>query len=85
MIGATRDAGLALENTEPVDASLVLAKRYLSSMFVEYARAVQAREHGRNPDGHMYRSYFLDGEATSVLQQAQPGLAKLGCDVSALL
>ena len=78
---------LALENTEPRDASLATrASRYLSSMFVEYApRGARRAKRTGNPEGHMYRSYLLDGEADSVLSRRQPALAKLGCDVSALL
>jgi hypothetical protein len=55
-------------------------------MFNEYGDAVRLQSKGKPDAGaRMYRAYGLANFARDVLQQAQPALAKHGCDVAPLL
>jgi hypothetical protein len=85
VVGAARDASRAMADTDPRDTSLSAARRLMRSMFLEYARAVHAHAVGKDAGKHMYRAYSLANFAHQVLEQAQPGLAKHGCDVKDLL
>src|SRR5919202_3952648 len=85
VVGATRDASVQLSNTSPRDTSLSAARRLMRAMFVEYGRAVQAHARGKNAGKHMYRAYSLANFAHEVLEEAEPGLDKSGCDVKELL
>jgi hypothetical protein len=85
VIAAARDATVALQHTSPFDPSLAAARRYLTSMFTEYERAVRVRDARGDAAGHMYRAYSLGAHARDVLAAAQPPLARLGCDVRDLL
>ena len=57
----------------------------MRSMFVEYARAVRLHAKGKDAAAHMYRAYSLANFAHGVLEQAQPGLARHGCNIDDLL
>jgi len=85
VVEATKDAHVALGGTSPSDPSLQVAKRYFSSMFIEYGRGVKIKEAGRDASDHMYRAYSLGEYAGRVLWTARPQLRALGCDVSELL
>lgn len=85
VIGATHDAVSALDNTEPQDASLLTARHYLSAMFTEYGHTAWERSKNGDAAANMYKAYLLAGQADYVLRLAEPALAPLGCDVSALL
>jgi hypothetical protein len=85
VILAANDADLALAQTSPRDGSLTTARRLMRAMFVEYARAVRLHAKGKEAAAHMYRAYSLANFAHGVLEQAQPGLARRGCDVTDLL
>lgn len=85
VIGAARDASVALGKTSPRDTSLSSARGLMRAMFNEYGRAIRAHAKGRSAGKHMYRAYSLANFAHSVLEEAQPGLAKRGCDIKDLL
>jgi hypothetical protein len=81
-----RDAAKRVGYVEPRDPSLRLAQRLIDDMFVEYGEAVSLAADERARAGkHMHRSYGLANFARDVLVEAQPALAKQGCDVGPLL
>ena len=81
-----RDAAKRVNYVKPRDPSLKKSQRLMESMFREYGEAVTLAEKERRRAGeHMYRAYGLAHFAREVLVQAQPELARHGCDVTALL
>ena len=85
VIMQTDSAIVSLRNTEPSDPSLSKTRAILRAMFLEYGRAIRADKHHHDPGQYVYRAYGLANFAHDVLAQAQPALAKRGCDVSSLL
>jgi hypothetical protein len=81
----TDSAVTSLLNTDPSDPSLSKTRTILRAMFLEYGRAIRADKHHRDPGKYIYRAYGLANFAHDVLAQAEPALAKRGCDVSPLL
>lgn len=81
----TDSAVTSLLNTDPSDPSLSKTRAILRAMFLEYGRAIRADKHHRDPGKYIYRAYGLANFAHDVLAQAEPALAKRGCDVSPLL
>ena len=75
----------SLLNTNPSDPSLSKTQKIMRAMFLEYGRAIRADKHHRDPGQYIYRAYGLANFAHDVLSQAEPALAKRGCDVSPLL
>ena len=73
----------SMRMTEPSRARALNA--LLRAMFVNYARAIRADKHHHDPGKYIYRAYGLANFAHDTLAQAQPALAKRGCDVSPLL
>jgi hypothetical protein len=83
---AQADSGLnGLVNTDPSDPSLAKTRAILRGMFQEYGRAIREDKRHHDPGKYIYRAYGLANFAHDVLAQAQPALAKKGCDVSPLL
>jgi hypothetical protein len=78
-------AATSLLNTSPSDPSLSKTRAILRAMFQEYGRAIRADKHHHDPGKYIYRAYGLANFAHDVLSQAEPALAKRGCDVSPLL
>ncbi len=85
VIGLTESAVTAIQNTNPNDPSLAKTRAILRAMFLEYGRAIRADKQKRSPGKYIYRAYGLANFAHDVLAQAQPALAKRGCDVTPLL
>jgi hypothetical protein len=85
VIMQTDSAITSLLNTNPSDPSLSKTRAILRAMFTEYGRAIQADKHHKDPGKYIYRAYGLANFAHDVLSQAEPALAKRGCDVSPLL
>jgi hypothetical protein len=85
VIQASRDAATMMRHSAPLDPSLRTVKHLAPVMFLEYGKAVQARESGRNPRNHMYKAYSVGARIQDVLREAEPGLAAKGCDISDLL
>ena len=81
----TDSAVTSLLNTDPSDPSLAKTQKILRAMFLEYGRAIRADKHHHDPGKYIYRAYGLANFAHDTLAQAQPALAKRGCDVSPLL
>ena len=81
----TDSAVSGLVNTDPSDPSLSKTRTILRAMFQEYGQAIRADKHHHDPGKYIYRAYGLANFAHDVLSQAQPALAKRGCDVSPLL
>ncbi len=81
-----RDAAKRVKYVKPLDPSLRHAQRLIDAMFIEYGHAValSAKERARAGQ-HMHRAYGLANFARDVLVEAQPELAKHGCDVGPLL
>ncbi len=81
-----RDAAKRVKYVKPRDPSLRHAQRLIDAMFNEYGHAVSlaAKERARAGE-HMHRAYGLANFAREVLVEAQPALAKQGCDVGPLL
>lgn len=71
--------------TTPTDASLTKAKRLLVSMLTEYRKAMEHAARNRDAGKHIFHAYGLANFAHDVLAEAEPGLAKRGCDVAPLL
>jgi hypothetical protein len=85
VIAAAREAARVVRTSAPQDPSLLTVRHYAPAMFLEYGRAVKARAAGKNASPAMYRSYSISTHVNEVLQDAQPGLAALGCEISDLL
>jgi hypothetical protein len=85
IVEQTKTATYQLGNTNPTDPSLSKTRAILRAMFLEYARAIRADQHHKDPGTYIYRAYGLANFAHDVLAAAQPGLMKRGCDVSPLL
>ena len=80
------DAARRVGYVKPRDPSLKLSQRLINAMFVEYGEAVSVGKKEKKRAGlHMHRAYGLANFAREVLVQAQPGLAREGCDVTPLL
>jgi hypothetical protein len=81
-----RSAAKRVRYVKPLDPSLKLAQRYIDGMFNEYSQAVAlAAKEASRAGKHMHRAYGLANFARDVLVEAQPKLAKHGCDVAPLL
>ncbi len=80
------DAAKRITFVKPLDPSLKQSQKLIDGMFREYSRALTLAAKERSRAGiHMQRSYGLANFARDVLLQAQPELAKRGCDVAPLL
>jgi hypothetical protein len=81
-----RAAARRVGYVKPRDPSLRHAQRLMVPMLDEYGNAVSLADKKRGEAGeHMHRAYGLANFARDVLVEAQPALAKHGCDVAPLL
>jgi hypothetical protein len=71
--------------TDPEDRTLHATRDLLTSMFLEYSRAVALTAKGSDPSQHMANAWRLANASHKLLLGAQAGLAAQGCDVSPLL
>ena len=71
--------------TAPTDASLARTRKLLVGMFTEYQRAMERQAKHRDAGRHIFQAYGLANFAHDVLAEAEPGLARRGCDVAPLL
>ncbi len=85
VILAARNAALGVDRTSPRDYSLKEARVFVHGMFIEYGRAIRAREKGGDAASHMYRAYSLANFAHATLDEARPALTRAGCEISPLL
>jgi hypothetical protein len=80
------DSAKRIRYDKPRDPSLRKAQTLIDAMFQEYGDAVVRQARGKADAGQrMYRAYGLANFARDVLIEAQPALAKRGCDVASLL
>ena len=79
------DAAKRVAYVKPNDPSLREAQKLLDAMFREYGDAVKLKAKGKASGRRMYRAYGLASFAREVLLDAQPELAKQGCEVAPLL
>jgi hypothetical protein len=85
VIGEADRAARIVDRSRPSDPALGRMRNLLGAMFLEYGRAIRARERNGDAGEHMYRAYGLAGFASDVLREAEPELRRLGCDVTSLL
>ena len=71
--------------TNPEDRTLHATRDLLTSMFLEYSRAVATTVKGRDGGHHMQNAWRLANASHTLLSGAKSGLAAQGCDVSPLL
>jgi hypothetical protein len=71
--------------TDPEDRTLHATRDLLTSMFLEYSKAVANTMKGRNSSSHMQNAWRLANASHKLLAGAKSGLAAQGCDVSPLL
>jgi hypothetical protein len=71
--------------TRPTDRTLHATRDLISSMFVEYSKAVAASADHKSTDVHMQNAWRLATASHKLLAGAQSGLAAQGCDVGPLL
>jgi len=84
VIQARSEAG-QVSQTRPEDRTLGATRELLSSMFLEYGKAVGLTAKGSNGAQHMANAWRLATSSHKLLLGAQSGLAAQGCDVSPLL
>jgi hypothetical protein len=85
LIDAANEAARIVRSSAPFDPSLQTVKRYAPVMFLEYAKAVQARKDGRAARREMVLAFSIGARVQEVLRGAQPALSAAGCDVTDLL
>jgi len=84
-ISAAKEAATAVGSSAPFDPSLQTVKHLAPPMFLEFGRAVKARAAGKDATAAMYRAYSLSTRVQEVLQEAEPSLTPLGCNVADVL
>ena len=85
VIDAADEAARVVRTSAPQDPSLRLIRRLAPAMFLDYAEAVRARDHGYTAGRQMYLAYTMGSRISDALHEAQPGLAAAGCDIGDLL
>jgi hypothetical protein len=81
---ARSEAG-QIDATRPLDRTLGATRSLLSSMLVEYSKAVADSVAGKDGSAHMKNAWRLATASHKFLAGAKDGLAAQGCDVSQLL
>ena len=71
--------------TRPQDRTLHATRDLISSMFLEYSKAVSASAKNKSSDIHMQNAWRLATASHKLLAGAQSPLAGQGCDVAPLL
>jgi hypothetical protein len=85
VIQQARNEATQVDATRPADRTLHATRGLLSSMFLEYAKAVEATAHHKDATVHMSTAWRLATASHKLLAGAQAGLAAQGCDVAPLL
>jgi hypothetical protein len=81
---ARAEAG-QISATGPEDRTLHATRDLLTSMFLEYSKAVAVSVRGDDSAQHMQNAWRLANSSHKLLAGARDGLAAQGCDVSPLL
>jgi len=71
--------------TRPIDRTLLATRDVISSMFLEYSKAVAVTARGRDAKIHMDNAWRLARASHDLLAGAKNGLGAKGCDVTPLL
>lgn len=79
-----RETALLIERTAPQDRSLQQARLLITATLAEYQRAAAVRETGGLAAQALLHAQGLDGTLRGHLAGAAPGLAAVGCEISAL-
>jgi len=85
VVKQARAEAVQVGQTRPQDRTLHATRGLLSSMFLEYSRAVHATASGTSADRHLANAWRLAHSVHDLLAGAREGLAAQGCDVSPLL
>jgi hypothetical protein len=85
VVSQARSEATQISATRPTDRTLHATRDLLSSMFVEYSKAVAAGAAGKDSAVHMKSAWRLANASHKLLAGAQQGLGRQGCDVSPLL
>jgi hypothetical protein len=85
VIKQAKDEATQVGQTRPQDRTLHATRDLMSSMFLEYSKAVSASVKGVNSSKRMQNAWRLATASHKLLAGAKDGLAAQGCDVSPLL
>jgi hypothetical protein len=85
VIDQSTAAAVRLRDAAPQDPTLLTTRAVLVSMFTEYAKAVRAKERGKDAGPSIARAYTLANTAHELLTDARRPLKARGCDPSPLL
>jgi hypothetical protein len=85
VISQARDEAKQVDQMRPQDRTLHATRDLLSSMFVEYSKAVSLTVSGKDSAKHMQNAWRLANASHKLLAGAKDGLGRQGCDVSPLL
>jgi hypothetical protein len=83
--GQARLEAEQISATGPEDRTLHATRDLLSSMFLEYSKAVSLSAKGSDASKHLANAWRLATSSHKLLVGAQAGLAARGCDISPLL
>jgi hypothetical protein len=85
VVKQARDEAAQIGATQPQDRTLLATRALLSSMFVEYSKAVAGTARGHDGHVHMQSAWRLAHSVHDLLAGAKAGLGQQGCDVTPLL
>lgn len=85
VVKQAKSEAVQVGQTRPQDRTLHATRDLISSMFLEYSKAVAATSRGANADKHMVTAWRLAHAVHDLLAGAKDGLGSQGCDVSPLL
>jgi len=85
VVKQAKSEAVQVSQTRPQDRTLHATRDLISSMFLEYSKAVAATSRGTNADKHMVTAWRLAHAVHDLLAGAKDGLGTQGCDVSPLL
>ena len=85
VVKQARSESQQVGQTRPEDRTLQATRDLISSMFLEYSKAVAASTGHGKTEGHMQTAWRLATASHKLLAGAQVPLAAQGCDVSPLL
>jgi len=85
VVKQARDEAAQVGATQPQDRTLHATRDLLSSMFVEYSKAVSVTARGHGGHAHMQNAWRLAHSVHDLLAGAKDGLGAQGCDVTPLL
>ena len=85
VVKQARDEAAQIRATQPQDRTLHATRDLLSSMFLEYSKAVAGTSRGHDGYVHMQSAWRLAHSVHDLLAGAKGGLGQEGCDVAPLL